>query len=267
MVFISNKMIRNKNRIKTATAIVVLFVIGTLLNIPFSRELKRLKIEAGDASVKLSDSIATDIIQTNIYGFILGVVLVFVGLWLSKKAQLGAPVIESFVSKNTHVKHSYSFKKLLYPIGFSIILALVILLVHKLIRYYYPVTSVIERPSKPFYAIVSFSAGITEEIMFRLGLMSFIIALIQLFKKETKPTNTVVWVGIIITAICFGLMHLPLSKSFSNFTLVTVASTMIGNLITGSFFGWVYWKRGLLMAIIVHIVWDLVFHVIGSPYM
>ncbi|WP_375561556.1 CPBP family intramembrane glutamic endopeptidase [Bernardetia sp. OM2101] len=257
----------NYTHIKTASVIVILFVIGTLLNIPFSRELKRLKIEAGDASVKLSDSIATDIIQTSIYGFILGVVLVFVGLWLSRNAKLGVPVVESFFSNSEKTKYPFFTKKLLYSIGLSVGLALVILLVHKFIRYYCPATSIIERPSKLFYAIVSFSAGITEEIMFRLGLMSLIIAVIQFLKKETKPTNTVVWVGIIITAICFGLMHLPLSKSFSNFTLVTVASTMIGNLITGSFFGWVYWKRGLLIAITAHIIWDLVFHVIGSPYM
>ena len=257
----------NSTRIKTASIIVVLFIAGTLLNIPFSRELRRLKIEAGKANVKLSDSISTDIIQTGIYGLILGVILVLVGLWLSKKAQLGAPIIESFFLKNENIKHPLFTKKLLYSIGISVILALVILILHKLVRAYYPVTSIIERPSKLFYAIVSFSAGITEEIMFRLGLMSLIIAIIQFFKKDSKPSTSVVWVGIIVTAICFGLMHLPLSKNFSNFTFVTVSATIIGNLITGTFFGWVYWKLGLLGAIITHIIWDLVFHVIGSPYL
>jgi len=260
-------IISNINRIKTATIIVALFVIGALLNIPFSRELKRLKIEAGEVNAELSDSITTEIVQTGIYGFILGVILVFVGLWISKKAQLGAPIIESFVSNSKKIKYPLFTKKLLYAISLSIILALVILLVHKLIRIYFPLKSIIERPSKPFYAIVSFSAGITEEIMFRLGLMSLIVVVIQRFKKEGKPSANVVWVGIIISALCFGLMHLPLSKNFSNFTLVSVSSTMIGNLITGSFFGWVYWKRGLLAAIIVHVVWDLVFHVVGSPYL
>jgi len=77
----------------------------------------------------------------------------------------------------------------------------------------------------------------------------------------------VVWVGIIITAICFGVIHLPLSKNFSNLTFVTFSATIVGNLITGSFFGWVYWRRGLLVAIIVHVVWDLVFHVVGSTYL
>lgn len=257
----------NFNRIKTAAIVVVLFIIGTLLNIPFSRELKRLKIEAGNTEVKLSDSILTDIIQTGIYGLILGSFLVFVGFWLSRKVQLGAPVIERFFSNRDKTKYPFFTKKLLYTIGLSAGLALVILFIHNLVRSHYPVTSIIERPSKPFYAIVSFSAGITEEIMFRLGLMSLIIALIHRFKKEGKPSVNVVWIGIIITAIFFDLIHLPLSKNFANLTLVTVSATMIGNLITGSFFGWVYWKRGLLVAIIVHIVWDLVFHVIGSPYL
>jgi len=257
----------NFNRIKTAVVIVALFIIGTLLNIPFSRELKRLKIEAGDTGVKLLDSIFEEIIQTSIYGLILGIILVFVGLWLSRKAKLGAPVIESFFSNREKTKHPFFTKKLLHAIGLSVVLALVILLIHKLVRAYYPVISIMERPSKPYYAIVSFSAGITEEIMFRLGLMSLIIAVIQIFKKEAKPSQNMVLVGIIITAIFFGLIHLPLSKNFSNLTLVTVSATMIGNLITGSFFGWVYWKRGLLAAIIVHIIWDLVFHVVGSPYL
>ena len=255
------------NRSKTAFVIVVLFIIGTLLNIPFSRELKRLKIEAGDVNVRLLDSITTEIVQTGIYGLILGVILVVVGLWLSRNSQLGAPVIESFFSNREKTSLNQFAKNLIYPIGLSILLALVLLLLHKQVRAYYPVASLLERPAKPFYAIVSFSAGITEEIMFRLGLMSLIIAVIQYFKKDSKPLPSVVWVGILISAIGFGLIHLPLSKNFSNLTTITVGATIIGNLITGSFFGWVYWKRGLLAAIVVHVVWDMVFHVIGSPYM
>lgn len=257
----------NFNRIKTAAVIVALFISGTLLNLPFSRELKRLKIESGDTSVKLSDSIFEEIIQTSLYGFILGTILVFVGLWLSKKAQLGAPVIESIFSKEKREKLTFSLKNVSSSIALSAILAIVILFIHKLLRYFYPVTSIIERPAKIYYATVSFSAGITEEIIFRFGLMSLIITIILFFKQNKEITNTMVWVSIIITAICFGLMHLPLSKNFSNLTIVTVSATMIGNLITGSFFGWVYWKRGLLVAIIGHIVWDLVFHVTGSPYL
>ena len=34
---------------------------------------------------------------------------------------------------------------------------------------------------------------------------------------------------------------------------------MIGNLITGSTFGWIFWKRGLLIAINAHTAFNLAF--------
>ncbi|PLX00106.1 MAG: hypothetical protein C0591_01775 [Marinilabiliales bacterium] len=73
-------------------------------------------------------------------------------------------------------------------------------------------------------------------------------------KKKTK------------TELFFGLIHLPLSKFFVELTLFTIGVTMIGNLITGSTFGWIFWKRGLLLAIALHIAFDIVFHIIGSPF-
>jgi membrane protease YdiL (CAAX protease family) len=122
------------------------------------------------------------------------------------------------------------------------------------------------RPTKPFYALVAFSAGISEEIMFRLGFMSLIIAIIQFIRNVDNPTNKMIWTGIIISALFFGLIHLPLSKNFVELTPFSIGVTMVGNLITGSTFGWIFWKRGLLVAILSHIVFDLVFHVIGSPF-
>jgi len=61
-------------------------------------------------------------------------------------------------------------------------------------------------------------------------------------------------------------MHLPLPKNFVELTPFTIGVTMIGNLITGSIVGWIFWKRGLLVAIISYIAFDLVFHVIGTPF-
>jgi membrane protease YdiL (CAAX protease family) len=44
------------------------------------------------------------------------------------------------------------------------------------------------------------------------------------------------------------------------------AIAVIGNLITGSVFGWVFRRRGLLIAIMSHISFDLIFQAIGTPY-
>ncbi|MFV9552379.1 lysostaphin resistance A-like protein [Algibacter sp. PT7-4] len=248
-----------------AITILILFIIGAVLNIPFSREVKRLSVEAGVNNVHLNNSIFTDIVNTGVSSLVLGVFLVIVGLWISSKTNLGAPIIARIFSQKK-VRTLIGLNPFLSSIILAIVVAVILLGLFELQKAFYPVTGKMARPSKPFYVFVSFSAGITEEIMFRLGLMSLIIAVIQFVKKAATPSNAMVWVGIMVSAICFGLIHIPFSKNFVNLTLFSITVTMVGNLITGITFGWVFWKRGLLVAIACHVIFDLVFHVIGSPF-
>ena len=260
-----NKEEKREHRWKVAITVLVLFIFGSLINIPFSREVKRLNFEAGRTVTTLNTSIFNDITSIVISSLVLGIILVFVGLWISSRTNLGAPLLARLFSKN-RTKELISWKAILSSVLFAAIAALFLLGLFELQKELYPVVSKMSRPSKSFYALVSFSAGITEEIIFRLGLMSFIIAIIQFFKKAENPSNKTVWTGILISAIFFGLIHLPLSKNFVDLTTFSISVTMIGNLITGTTFGWIFWKRGLLVAIVSHIVFDITFHVIGSPF-
>lgn len=262
---IRNKEEKKEYRWQTAISIWLLFVIGSLLNIPFSREIKRLNIEAGNIAIELNQSVLPDVVTVLITSLIFGAVLVFVGLWISSRANLGAPLLARFFSGKP-VRNLISSKALWTSILLSIAVALLFWGLFELQKAFYPVQARLARPSKQFYFLVSFSAGITEEIIFRLGLMSFIVVLFQFLKKSDNPSDRQVWAGIFISALIFGLMHLPLSKNFVNLTPFTVAITMIGNLVTGTTFGWIFWRRGLLVAMASHIVFDLVFHVVGSPY-
>jgi len=262
---IQNKEEKEKYRWQVAITVLVLFIFGSLINIPFSREVKRLNIEAGKTDVNLNISILENLTTIGISSLVLGTILVFIGLWLSSRANLGAPLIARFFSKESTNK-KINWQAILSSVLIATIVALFLLGLFELQKEFYPVSHKLSRPSKSFYALVSFSAGITEEIMFRLGLMSLIITVIQFLKKAENPSNKIVWTGILISALFFGLMHLPFSKNFVELTPFTIGVTMIGNLITGSTFGWIFWKRGLLIAIITHITFDLVFHVIGTPY-
>lgn len=252
-------------RWQVSITVLLLFMVGSLLNIPFSRELKRLQIEAGNTAIKLNTSILTDLWTIGISSLLLGAVLVFVGVWVTSKANLGAPLIARLFSQKPANK-IISKEAILSSILLSALVALVLLGLFELQKEFYPVSHKLARPSKPFYALVSFSAGITEEVMFRLGLMSLIIAALQSIKQVQNPSNSMVWTGILIAGLFFGLIHLPLSKNFVELTPFTVGVTMVGNLITGTTFGWIYWKRGLLVAILSHVMFDLIFHVVGSPY-
>ena len=262
---IQNTADKKKYRWQTAISVLFLFVIGSLINVPFSREVKRLNIEAGIPGVRLSDSVFDDVITIGISSLILGVILVFIGLWISAKTNLGAPIVARLFSER-RVAKLIDRKAVLSSVLLAIVVALILLGLFELQKELYPVVGKISRPAKPFYVLVAFSAGISEEIMFRLGLMSLIVSIIQFIRNVDIPSNKMVWAGIIISALFFGLMHLPLSKNFVELTPFSIGVTMVGNLITGSTFGWIFWKRGLLVAITSHIAFDLVFHVIGTPF-
>jgi membrane protease YdiL (CAAX protease family) len=262
---IQNQEEKKKYRWKVSFTVLLLFIFGAIINLPFSREVKNLAIEAGKKDITLNESILSELLTIGISSLIVGAILVFIGLWFSSNANLGAPLIARYFS-NKPMSGIIERKAILSSIFLSVIIALILLVLFEIQSELYPVPNKLPRPSKLYYLIVAFSAGITEEIMFRLGLMSFIVTVIHFFKREENPGNRTVWTAIIISALFFGLMHLPLSKNFVDLTPFTIAVTMLGNLITGSTFGWIFWKRGLLVAILSHIVFDLVFHVIGSPY-
>ena len=262
---LQNKEEKKHYRWQVSIAVLILFVFGSIINIPFSREVKRLNIEAGNTKINLNESIFTDLTTIGVSSLILGAILVFIGLWISSRANLGAPLIARFFSKKP-IDKIIKRDAVISSVFLAAIVAFILLGLFEIQKEFYPVAHKLSRPSKPFYVLVSFSAGISEEIMFRLGLMSLIITVIQFLKKADNPTNQTIWIGIIVSAIFFGLIHLPLSKNFVELTPFTIGVTMIGNLITGTTFGWIFWKRGLLVAIISHIAFDLVFHVIGTPY-
>nr|AXL06089.1 hypothetical protein AUH13_31155 [uncultured bacterium] len=99
--------------------------------------------------------------------------------------------------------------------------------------------------------------GITEELLLRWGLMTLLVwAAWRLFQRGRGKPQAVYFIGaIIISAIIFGLGHLPFA-----FALVPDASVALilyvisGNFIFGSIAGYLYWKKGLESAMIAHML-------------
>ena len=99
--------------------------------------------------------------------------------------------------------------------------------------------------------------GFTEELLLRWGLMTLLVwAGWRLFQKRLGKPQKIFFVGaVVVSAVIFGLGHLPIM-----FALVPDASTALilyviaANTIFGLFAGLLYWKRGLEAAMIAHML-------------
>ena len=71
------------------------------------------------------------------------------------------------------------------------------------------------------------------------------------------------WAAIVVAALLFGAGHLPAASKIWGLEAIVVLRTLLLNGIAGVVFGWLYWKRGLEMAMLSHFSADIVLHVIA----
>jgi membrane protease YdiL (CAAX protease family) len=105
------------------------------------------------------------------------------------------------------------------------------------------------------YAPVRFLyGGITEELLLRYGLMSALafIGWVLTGRRAGGPGTRVMWVAILISAVLFGIGHLPALAQSVGLTPVLVARTILLNAVAGVLFGWLYWQRSLEAAMVSH---------------
>lgn len=100
-----------------------------------------------------------------------------------------------------------------------------------------------------------FYGGILEEVMFRWGLLSLFIWLFQLMSIE-KVISVIA--AIFFSSILFALVHLPAIKLIASQPKTAMyVYTIIGNIWVGLFAGVAFTQGGLLAAILVHMLFHL----------
>lgn len=101
--------------------------------------------------------------------------------------------------------------------------------------------------------------GITEELLLRFGLMSA-LALIGWYvtgRPSDGPAAKVMWPAIVISAILFGVGHLPALEQSVGLTPALITRTVLLNAIAGVLLGWLYWRRSLEAAMIAHVTFHI----------
>jgi membrane protease YdiL (CAAX protease family) len=115
--------------------------------------------------------------------------------------------------------------------------------------------------------LAAFGAGINEEIWFRLGILTGLIEFGRWLLKQNQASTALFWSTNIISALLFGTAHLPqFVLMASGLSLAVVGVVLLQNGIVGLIFGWLYWQRGLLAAMLAHITADIAIHVIVPTF-
>ncbi len=174
------------------------------------------------------------------------------GTVIYDKVDLKVPVVTYLITKTKLKTNIYSIFKT--GISGGIIAGVLITVIS---NFFQPLITQnfinIESKFRPSLITRLLYGGITEEIIVRFGLMTFIVYITSNLAKSL--ISTVFWIGIILSALIFGIGHLPLV-----YTLIDSPSTLLityiilGNCMGGIIFGWIYWKKGLESAIIAHII-------------
>ncbi|MET0289881.1 MAG: CPBP family intramembrane glutamic endopeptidase [Pseudoxanthomonas sp.] len=122
------------------------------------------------------------------------------------------------------------------------------------------------QPSALSGLLASFYGGIAEELLLRLFLVTLCVWLLSGFGKRA-PAPWKFWGAIVFCALLFGIGHLPPAVDLWGFNTVVLMRTLLLNGLAGVTFGWLYWRRGLEMAMLAHFSADLVLHVLAPLVM
>ncbi|MEO1267706.1 MAG: CPBP family glutamic-type intramembrane protease [Myxococcota bacterium] len=98
--------------------------------------------------------------------------------------------------------------------------------------------------------LAGFYGAIAEEVMLRLCVATLLIWLLGRRWRDNLPTPSPALLGtaVALSALLFGLAHLPAASGVWPLEPIVVARVLILNGLLGLGFGWIYVRRGLLCA-------------------
>lgn len=192
---------------------------------------------------------------------VIDALAVSIGLYLGEPLGFGVPMLRDWLDGYSDAWHDF-----LLGLPVAIVLGLlagvifvgITIFVGPLVGYNVQNTNISSSP--PWQEFLRlFEANIREELWFRLGIMTLLIWVCTHIFTPGRLSPRVIWAAIILSALASGLYHIPAYEALAGGItgLVILQNTMLGIV-----YGWLYWRRGLLLAMIAHLCADLVIHLI-----
>jgi len=243
--------------------VIIIFAFGVFGVLSFLPVIPKLVALSGqELPFPISVVQLISVLQSSLYL----VLMVLLGAWLSPKVNLGAPLIDAFIQRSwssINLRHMV-VTAILAGFGGGVLMIAFHLLFLPLLPPEF--IEVGKQWTLPFVTRILYG-GITEEILVRWGVMTFFVwGGYRMFQRNTEKVHSRYYViGLILSAVLFGVLHLPIAFQLSPaVTVPLVIYIIIGNSIGGVIAGFLYWKRGLESAVVAHMVFHVVFVVANA---
>ena len=158
-------------------------------------------------------------------------------------------------------------QRFLYPAIYGIVAGFLLIIFDYIFSFFNGIGKLIHPPF-PTSFFASITAGIGEEVIFRLFFISFWVWLISQVILKGKYKNKVFWIVTFLSAIAFAGAHLPSImfleniEQISNLSLVLIIEIFLLNSFISFPAAYYFRKYGVLAAVGIHFWADIIWHVI-----
>ena len=177
------------------------------------------------------------------------------GTVFAPRAGLGSAIIDAALARRPFARRLLSVAGLGIVVGVVVAVAIVALDVFVFAPLVPEVLSVGARPLWTG-ALWALYGGLSEEIVFRYGAMSFLVWLLM----KVVRGSAAFCAAAAAASLLFGLTHLRATAALIPLTPPAVARTVVLVALAGVVFGWLYWRRGIEAAIAAHGATALIAH-------
>ncbi len=225
--------------------------VAAVLQIPFTAALLPGSEGSGTALTNATSNAAGTVV--------LAYVMIRLGFRASRRVGFGTLMLSGW--DDGAFRPAVVRKSLLLATGIGVVEGIACLICLGLVSPYLPQANVKE-PAPWIGLLASTSAGVTEEILFRLGLMTSLAWLLTVLTRRPAAGPLITLLANVLAALAFAAVHLPQAKEFYGLSTLMVLVVMIGNGVPGVIFGWLFRRFGLVTAMVAHFGADVVLHVI-----
>ena len=250
--------------------LVIAILVSVILITPYSLALQSESLKTAKLPLPLPILLPIQWMETTVlYG-----ILAAIGLVIANRIGLGLPVIESWLvgKPDWPLVRKFALPAIIAGVlaGIAILALDVWVFNPRLMAELSQLGA--KQPQAPGQAtpawmgfLASFYGGITEEILLRLFMLSLLAWIGRFVNRASdgRPGFGALWVANILSAILFGLGHLPATVAAGlPLDALVITRAIVLNGLAGLVFGWFYWTFGLESAMVSHFSGDMVLHVI-----